>query len=94
MAEQPTARENPGIESMILTVRGQRMMLDPHLAVIYGVKTSALNQGYSRIRRGFPTDFAFQFTRQEPATLISRSVISKTGRETAPPCRIRPRRRF
>ncbi len=68
------------IESLILSVRGFRVMLDSDLARVYGVTTSQLNQALRRNRERFPDDFAFQLTRQEFATLISQSVISKTGR--------------
>ena len=36
------------IESLILTIRGQRVMLDSDLAKIYGVTTKQLNQQFRR----------------------------------------------
>ena len=68
------------IEEMIFLIRGQRVMLDSDLAVIYGVTTGALNQAIKRNVERFPDDFAFQVTKSEFAVLISQSVISKTGR--------------
>ena len=75
-----------GIQSLILTIRGQRVMLDSDLARIYGVTTSQLNQALKRNAGRFPTDFAFQIERQEFANLISQSVISSSygGRRTLP----------
>ena len=69
-----------GIQSLILTIRGQRVMLDSDLARIYGVTTGQLNQALKRNAGRFPADFAFQLDRQEFVNLISQSVISKIGR--------------
>ena len=69
-----------GIESSILAIRGLRVMLDSDLAKVYGVTTGQLNQALKRNADRFPSDFAFQIARQELVTLISQSVISKTGR--------------
>jgi hypothetical protein len=75
-----------GIQSLILTVRGQRVMLDSDLARIYGVSTGQLNQALKRNLSRFPSDFAFQLDRQEFANLISQIVISSSygGRRTLP----------
>src|ERR1035437_4302062 len=68
------------IEPLILTIRGQRVMLDSDLARIYHVTTGQLNQALKRNTQRFPADFAFRLARQEFVTLISQSVISKAGR--------------
>lgn len=68
------------IESMILTVRGLRVMLDSDLAKIYGVATTRLNEQFKRNSGRFPSDFAFQLTPQEFTDLISQIAISKKGR--------------
>jgi len=68
------------IERAIRIFRGQRVMLDSDLAVLYSVTTSGLNQQVSRNKDRFPEDFAFQLTQQEFTSLMSQNVISKTGR--------------
>ena len=68
------------IESLIYTVRGQRVMLDSELAKSYGVTTGALNQALKRNQARFPDDFCFQLSSEELAGLISQIVISKVGR--------------
>jgi hypothetical protein len=75
-----------GIQSLILTIRGQRVMLDSDLARIYGVSTGQLNQALKRNLSRFPQDFAFQLGRQEFTNLISQIVISSSygGRRTLP----------
>jgi len=80
MANEPAVAPAVMIENLILTIRGQRVMLDSDLARIYRVTTGQLNQALKRNSKRFPADFAFQLTRQELAALISQSVISKTGR--------------
>ena len=73
-------KEMVRIESLILSVRGLRVMLDSDLAKIYGVSTMRLNEQFKRNRGRFPSDFAFQLAPQEFAGLISQIAISKKGR--------------
>ena len=67
------------IESRILVVRGQRVMLDAELAKLYGVEVRALNQGVKRNAERFPADFMFQLTPGEAAALRSQIVILEGG---------------
>ena len=70
-------REIETVENAIHLVRGQRVMLDSDLAAIYGVSTMRLNEQLRRNLKRFPSDFAFQLTRQEVTALISQIAISK-----------------
>jgi hypothetical protein len=45
------------IAQRILVLRGQRVLLDADLAVLYGVPTKALNQAVRRNKARFPGDF-------------------------------------
>jgi len=63
------------IEKAILLVRGQKVLLDRDLAVLYGVETRALNQAVRRNINRFPPDFMFELTREE-IMRISQTVIS------------------
>jgi hypothetical protein len=74
----PLARAE-AIEQSIQVVRGQRVMLDSDLAVLYEVTTKALNQAVRRNRKRFPKDFAFRLTRQEVTNLKSQTVTSSSG---------------
>ncbi len=67
-----------GIESHILLVRGQRVMLDADLATLYGVETRALLQAIKRNRARFPEDFMFQLNQKEFTDLRSQTVISSS----------------
>lgn len=53
------------IETSILFLRGQKVMLDRYLANLYGVSTKALNQAVKRNIKRFPEDFMFQLTKEE-----------------------------
>jgi len=64
---------------MIITVRGQKVILDRDLATLYGVPTFRFNEAVKRNRARFPGDFAFRLTRQELADLISQNAISSSG---------------
>ena len=69
-----------GIARAIIVVRGQKVLLDEDLAVLYGVETRRLNEQVRRNLQRFPADFMFQLTGPEYADLISRFATSKPGR--------------
>ena len=64
------------IEKSIFIIRGQKVMLDTHLAELYGVPTKVLNQSVKRNLERFPDDFMFQLTDEETELLRSQSVTS------------------
>lgn len=53
------------IENSILLVRGQKVMLDQDLALLYGVETKTLNRAVKRNIDRFPPDFMFQLSPEE-----------------------------
>jgi hypothetical protein len=55
----------PHVESQILLIRGQRVLLDSDLAELYEVPTKALNQAVKRNLSRFPGDFMFRLTQDE-----------------------------
>jgi len=73
------------VESSIVVVRGQRVLVDSVLAGLYGVSTKALNQAVKRNSERFPEDFAFQLTESEFINLKSQSVTSSWGGQRKPP---------
>ena len=62
-----------------MTIRGQKVILDADLAALYGVTTKRLNEQFSRNRKRFPEDFAFQLTADELATLRSQFATLEQG---------------
>ena len=59
------------LETLILTLRNQKVLLDADLAAIYGVPTRALNQAVKRNAARFPKDFLFQLTHQEKKEVVT-----------------------
>ena len=59
------------IEQRILLIRGQRVMLDADLAMLYGVPTRVLNQAVRRNLKRFPQDFMFKLTQPEKNQVIT-----------------------
>ena len=68
------------VEESILVIRGQKVMLDSDLALLYGVTAKRLNEQVKRNRDRFPADFMFQLTEQEWEVLRSQIATSKAGR--------------
>jgi hypothetical protein len=70
----------------IIELRGQRVLLDADLAVLYGVETRVLVQAVKRNMKRFPDDFMFQLSDAEWMSLRSQTVTSKGkgGRRYAP----------
>jgi hypothetical protein len=60
----------------IHTVRGRRIVLDSDLAALYEIPVKVFNQTIQRNADRFPSDFAFQLTREEFANLKSQIVTS------------------
>jgi hypothetical protein len=65
------------IESSILLVRGEKVMLDRDLAKLYGTTTKRLNEQVRRNVKRFPPDFMFELTDREVAALRSQDATSK-----------------
>ena len=68
------------IESLILLIRGHKVMLDSDLARLYGATTKRLNEQVKRNKKRFPTDFVFQLTLEEATGLRSHIATSNLGR--------------
>ena len=65
------------IAERIHLIRGERVLLDVDLAMLYGVTTSNLNKAVQRNADRFPTDFMFQLGPEEAKSLIFQFGISK-----------------
>lgn len=68
------------VESLILPIRGDKIIIDSDLARIYGVTTRRLNEQVKRNIDRFPRDFMFRLTPREFDVLISQFATSKPGR--------------
>lgn len=79
MAEKKSLVVATNIESKILLIRGQRVMLDADLAELYGVETKMLNRAVKRNPERFPEDFMFQLTAEELENLRFQFGTSSWG---------------
>ena len=68
------------IEKAIYLIRGEKVMLDRDLALLYEVETKALNRAVKRNLQRFPSDFMFQLTAEEADFLRCQIGTSKKGR--------------
>lgn len=59
------------LERQIITIRGIRVMLDEHLARIYGIQTKRLNEQVRRNRRRFPKGFVVELSEEEAQLMRS-----------------------
>jgi hypothetical protein len=65
------------IEKLIRTIRGQKVMVDFDLAMLYGVQNKRLNEQVKRNIKRFPDDFMFQLTKEEWNILRSQIATTK-----------------
>lgn len=101
MSEDKTPKKNEivpvsdnVIRNLIYTVRGQQVMLDSDLAMLYQVETRRLNESVKRNITRFPKSFCFQLTREEYTSLKSQIATSNNagrgGRRKLPFCFTEP----
>ena len=68
------------IERRIHIVRGEKVVLDSDLAVLYDIQPKRLNEQVKRNRRRFPPDFMFRLTPREARALRSQIATLNGGR--------------
>jgi hypothetical protein len=70
---------NETIHRKIFVIRGKKVLIDRHLAELYGVSTKRLNEQLKRNIKRFPPDFMFQLTQPELDNLKSQIATSSWG---------------
>ncbi len=73
------------IENRIFLIRGHKVMLDFHLAELYGVEAKMLKRAVRRNVDRFPQDFMFELTDEEYGILRSQFGTSSWGGRRYPP---------
>ena len=69
------------IQNRIYEIRGQKVLLDFDLALLYDTETKKLKQAVRRNIDRFPSDFMFELTKEEYNTLRSQFVtLENQGR--------------
>ena len=64
------------VAQLVFFIRGEKVLLDADLAMLYGVEPRVLNQAVARNSKRFPADFMFQVSASEYDALTSQIVIS------------------
>jgi phage regulator Rha-like protein len=67
------------IQNRIYEIRGERVMLDRDLALLYEINVKVLNQAVKRNIKRFPKDFMFQLTKEELEELRFQFETSETA---------------
>src|SRR5260370_17253555 len=73
------------VESRILFLRHQRVILDADIAQLYGLPVRQLNQQVKRNQERFPSDFVFQLTANKDESFRSQIVTSTPPPPPPPP---------
>ena len=68
---QETALSQYDIEKLIITVRGEQVLIDQDIARIYGVTTKRLNEQAKRNVARFPSSFRFELTKEEVSEVVA-----------------------
>src|SRR5271169_3335046 len=71
MPKTPTLVPVERIESRILLIRSQKVLVDSDLAELYGVSTKRLNEQVKRNQNRFPADFMFKLTAKEKTEVVA-----------------------
>ncbi|MCD4819293.1 MAG: ORF6N domain-containing protein [Candidatus Cloacimonetes bacterium] len=75
MENEIAVLDSQQIQNKIYTIRGEQVMLDKDLAVLYGVKAIRLREQVKRNIERFPEDFMFQLSEEEVDFLLSQNAI-------------------
>jgi hypothetical protein len=68
------------VEALIRIIRGQKVILDSDLAVLYEVTAKRLNEAVKRNAARSPADFTFQLSAPEVLSLRPQIATSNSGR--------------
>ena len=71
--------ETVDIQPLIRVIRGQHVMLDRDLSLLYKVETKRLNEQVKRNIERFPEDFMFQLSKDDVEILKSQNATSSWG---------------
>lgn len=75
--DKPTLSQHD-IEKLIITVRGEQVLIDRDLATIYQVEVKQMNRQVKRNIERFPEDFMFRLTKEEYYSLKCHFGTSNT----------------
>lgn len=74
----PRGAYTKDIKDLVYTIRGQQVMLDSDLAMLYGYEVKRLNEQVKRNIARFPEDFMFQLTNEE-INIVKSQIATSPG---------------
>jgi hypothetical protein len=77
--KQPIPEVDTRVARHILLLRGERVLLDIHLAELYDVETRTLKQAVRRNKHRFPPDFMFTLKVGEIDELVANGFIASAA---------------
>ena len=77
---EPVLINEEYLRNKIHTIRGQKVMLDSDLAMIYGYSTKAFNQQVQRNIEKFDEDFMFKLNKEEISIYIRSQIVTGSHR--------------
>jgi hypothetical protein len=84
MSKSVTITEENVFEKIFL-IRNQKVLIDTHIAKLYGLETKRLKEAVKRNQSRFPKDFMFILNKKEFANLRSQFASSSWGGDRYPP---------
>ena len=72
------------LEDMIFELRGEKVLLDSEVAILYGVPTKRVNEAVFRNRGKFPQGYVVQLTAKEWRQLKSQDATSNIAHSRSP----------
>jgi hypothetical protein len=72
MAKKSNIIRFEDVRDKIVTIRGQKVILDFAVAELYGVETKRINEAVKNNPRKFPKGWVFELSKEETADLRSR----------------------
>lgn len=76
------APQPENLAQLVYSIRGEKVLLDTDLAMLYGVEARVLNQAVARNRNRFPEDFMFQLSTDEWTTMRAQMASTATAAST------------
>ncbi|MDR3001728.1 MAG: ORF6N domain-containing protein [Fibromonadaceae bacterium] len=62
--------QNNQVESLVITIRGERVLLDSDVATLYGVETKRINEAVSNNPDKFPDGYTWELEQDEKTELV------------------------
>ncbi len=66
----------------IYFIRGEKVMFDRDLAILYGVETRILNQAAKRNEKRFPEDFMFRLNKREADAFLRSQIVTSSKEDS------------